>query len=431
MNNPFVRFPKVFLPIFILLSLSLAACAGLPLPGISFAGDEPANLEFGPSYTPQERQVRTLEAIWTLMEQNYVYYEDADVDWIALKERYSQRVQTELNAEEFEALIHELESELPADSLTWQSRADRIEADLLASESYQGIGAIVDFEEQEVPHVVILSVVSGSPAEKAGLQAHDSILSIDGEPVRPEEGLSVVERIRGPAGSDVTLEVQTPGQSKRSITVTRGELVSTGKLEASQISLANSYFGYLLFPPISYEGLVDDLMKVIQVLTANRHLDGLILDLRVAGSSRGWPLEELLTVFHDGPIGEFYNRAESQRVAITGQDILSSQTVPLAVLVGQNTTGFPEIMAAALQDSERAVIIGAPTSGSIETAASFYLPDGSHAFVESASFRLPGGEELGQNGIKPDVLVEAGWDEVVPDQDPVLDAALEALGSDQ
>jgi C-terminal processing protease CtpA/Prc len=154
----------------------------------------------------------------------------------------------------------------------------------------------------------------------------------------------------------------------------------------------------------------------------------LILDLRVAGSSRGWPLEEMLTVFHDGTVGEFYNRAESQTIEITGQDILSSQTVPLVLLVGSNTSGFPEILAASLQSSNRAILIGSPTSGSVETSSSFYLPDGSLAYVESGSFRLSNGEELGQNGIKPDVLIGADWDEVVPDADPVLDAAIGALG---
>src|SRR5574342_295483 len=104
-------------------------------------------------------------------------------------------------------------------SLTWQSRADRIQADLEASSSFQGIGAVIAFKEERVPHVVLLSVIKGSPAEQAGLRAHDSILSIDGEPVRLEEGISVVERVRGPAGSSVTLEVQTPGRPKRTVTV--------------------------------------------------------------------------------------------------------------------------------------------------------------------------------------------------------------------
>jgi C-terminal processing protease CtpA/Prc len=241
----------------------------------------------------------------------------------------------------------------------------------------------------------------------------------------------VVQRIRGLAGSTVSLEVQTPGRAKRSITVTRGQLTSTGELQVDQIIKTSGFYGYLLFPPVAYDTLIDDVLGSIQVLTTNRHLDGLILDLRVAGSTGSWPLEEMLTVFQNGDIGEFYTRTESQAFSVDGRDIFGSQSVPLVILVGQNTAGFPEILAASLQAGERAVIIGAPTSGSIETTSAFYLPDGSQAFVESTSFRLPNGEEPGQNGIKPDVPIEADWDEVVPNADPVLEAAVEALGANQ
>jgi carboxyl-terminal processing protease len=430
MNKSIERFhkTKLFFPGLLLTCLFILSCAlvtGLPVT------NEQGTTQFGPDYTPQEHQARTLDAIWNLLEQNYIYYESDTVNWSELQERYDQQVQTGLSTAEFNDLINELESELPAGSLIWQSRADRIEADLATSSTYQGVGAFVAFKAQSVPHVVILSVIKDSPAEQAGLQAHDSIFSIDGEPVRADEGLSVVERIRGPAGSSVILDVKTPGRAKRSVTVTRGELASTAELQTDQIIRNDSNFGYLLFPPIAYDELANDVVGSMQTLTSNRHLDGLILDLRVAGSSRGWPLQEMLTMFNNGVIGEFYNRTGSQIISIDGQDSFGSQSVPLYVLVGQNTIGFPEILAASLQASKRAVVIGAPTTGTIETASTFYLPDGSQAFVQSTSFRLLSGEEPGRNGIKPDLQVGADWDEVTHNADPVLDAALEALGAEQ
>jgi len=426
-SNKYPRKTKIFILSFLLLCLTLACAA---ITGVSVT-EEPASVQFGPSYAPQEHQARTLDAIWNLLEQNYIYYGSADVDWETLQERYNQRVRSGLSSEEFNDLMGELESELPEGSLVWQSREERIETDLTDASTYQGIGAFVAFKAESVPHVVILSVIEGSPAEEAGLQAHDSILSIDGDPVRLDEGLSVVERIRGPAGSSVTLEVQTPGSTNRMITVTRRELASTGQLQVDPIIGTNALYGHILFPPIAYEGLIDDVVQSMQALTVNQHLDGLILDLRVAGSARGWPLEEMFTVFQDGSIGEFYNRSERQVFSVDGQDMFGSQTVPLVVLVGQNTSGFPEILAASLQANERAVIIGAATSGSIETTSSFYLPDGSQAYIQSTSFRLLNGEEPGQNGIRPDVRIDADWDAVLPEADPVLEAALEALGGDQ
>ncbi|RPJ28376.1 MAG: hypothetical protein EHM33_04640, partial [Chloroflexi bacterium] len=154
---------------------------------------------------------------------------------------------------------------------------------------------------------------------------------------------------------------------------------------------------------------------------------GLILDLRIAGSSRGWPLEALYTMFYNGVLGEFYNRSDKQLIQVKGQDVFSSQKVPLVVLVGRNTTGLPEILAASLQMHKRAIVIGETTPGAIETTSAFYLPDGSQAFIEATSFVLPNGAEIGNTGVIPDIPMNTGWDEVLPNQDPVLDRAIEYL----
>ena len=97
------------------------------------------------------------------------------------------------------------------------------------------------------------------------------------------------------------------------------------------------------------------------------------------------------------------------------------------MLVGANTTGSPEILAAALQAHERAIVIGQKTPGEIEVSAPFYLPDGSEAFIQTTSFVLPSGQDVGVSGVIPDIEIEAGWDEVLPDRDPVFDRAVEVL----
>ena len=413
----------VLSPLILILSIVLSACIGLlPLDEDSATG------EFGPAYSPQEHQARVFESMWSHLQDNYIYYESADVDWDSVNKKYLERIDSGLSNEQFTALIEELQAELPSGSLTYQSRDERIEAETSDLSTYDGIGAFIGFSENPVPHIILLSVIEGSPAEEAGLKAHDSIFSIDGNPVQLEEGVNAVNRIRGPAGSSVTLDVQSPGEPERSIELQRAKLTSTGTLESRLIPDTN--YGYMLFPPIGYTALIGDVQESLQSFTTNRTLDGLILDLRIAGSARGWPLEELLTLFHDGSIGEFYN-SENQKevVTINGEDQFSSQSVPLVILVGQNTTGSPEIFAASLQAGGRAELVGANTPGEIESTASFYLPNGSRVFIESASFRLPNGEEIGNSGVKPDVEVEAGWDQILPDADPVLDSGIDLLST--
>lgn len=415
----------IFLPsLFLVISFILSACIGLlPLE------EEPVSGDFGPKASLQEQQAKTFEALWKDLEDNYIYFETADVDWKTLHDKYLDRINSGLKADEFDNLMNELGTELPAGSLAYETRAERIEADTVDTSSYEGIGAFVGFNKDPEPHIVLLAVMDGSPADQAGLKAHDSILEIDGTPVKLDEGITAVNRVRGPAGSSVTLSIQSPGSTERSIDVKRGKLTSTGKLEATTITGTN--YGYLLLPPVGYSTLLDDITKSLQTFSTNRTLDGVVLDLRITGSTRGWPLEDLFNTFYHGALGEFYNRDKKQLVEVKGQDVFNSQKVPLVILVGQNTTGFPEILAGSLQMHKRAIVIGETTPGAIETASSYYLPDGSEAFIETTSFVLPNGDEIGTTGVVPDISLQQGWDEVLPNKDPVLDRAVQYLDEQQ
>ncbi|HXF85808.1 MAG TPA: S41 family peptidase [Anaerolineales bacterium] len=409
--------------VILILSLLLSACTALQ------PEEEIITGEYGPAYDPVKHQTRTFDALWNHFKENYIYFETTEMNWEAIEATYRNRINEGLTNQEFTSLMDELEAQLPAESLIYQSREERIEIDSADFSTYEGIGAFVGFRADDVPHVVILAVIEGSPAEKAGLKAHDSIFAIDGNPVLLEEGLNVVNRIRGPAGSSVTLHVQTPGEEQRLIKVTRGKLTSIGKLEAALIEGTN--FGYILFPPISYNGIMDDFQEHLRQFTTNRTLEGLVLDLRIAGSTTGWPLQELATLFEDGRLGEFYNRKASEVFQVSGQNLFESQTLPLVILVGQNTSGFPEILAASLQARKRAVIVGEVTPGAVETTTSYYLPNGARLFIQTTSYKLLTGEEIGLKGVLPDVLIEAGWDEVLPGKDPVLDQAIEILKASQ
>jgi carboxyl-terminal processing protease len=240
-----------------------------------------------------------------------------------------------------------------------------------------------------------------------------------------EEGVNATSRIRGPAGTSVTLGVRSPGKAERSIKINRAKITGSPKLEAYNV--VGTDYAYLLFPPTEYQGLDQDVANSLQTLGTNRELKGLILDLRITNASTQWPVDTLLSLFQNGKIGDFYNRSKKSTLEVQGQDVAGSQTIPLVVLVDEKTIGFAEIFAAGLQQNKRAIIVGEKTPGSVETQAVFYLPDGSRLFVESTSFQLANGEELGNIGVVPDVQVPGRWDEVDPDNDPALNKAIEIL----
>jgi carboxyl-terminal processing protease len=371
--------------------------------------------------TPAPVYDQVFATFWDALNENYVY---ADAGVEGLQAAYAEllpQVEAAGNDEEFAGLVETLVRELPAGSVIYETRAERIASETRDSSRYEGIGAIVAVRSRPEPHVVVLTTIRESPAERAGLQAHDSILAIDGDPVREEEGLDVVQRIRGPAGSEAVLTVRSPDGQVRDLRVAREQMSTAYQLQAAFIPEAG--LAYFLFPPAAYDALGSDFASSYQAASA-QGLNGIILDLRIASEGVGWPLEGLLGLFADGQVGEFYSRQDSTPVTVQGQDILRSQSLPLAILVGPDTSGAPEIFAAILQATGRAQVFGLPTEGNVEAFSEFQLPDGSRALIITRSFRTPAGEEIGLTGVAPDSPVEADWDVVTQDDDPVVEAAV-------
>jgi carboxyl-terminal processing protease len=400
----------------------------LPLAGCQFPRAETA-VPTATAFDGENIQTRTFEAFWNAVRANYVHYPAVEDDWEAFYDQHAAQV-GRYTPEEFMETIEAAVAALPEGAATWESREERIERERADSPEYEGIGAFIGYRDSPEPHVVLLAVVPDSPAEAAGLSAHDSILAIDGEAVQAEEGIRAVERIRGPSGSEVVLSARTPGEELREVSVQRASLVATGEVLSAR--LEETGLGYILLPPTSYEGMIEDFLAHLQGLIRDgaEPLNGLILDLRVASAGISWPLEELMSLFLDGSVGEFSTAAGPQPVQVTGQDLFESQSVPLVLLIGPDTQGFPEVLAAGIQAAERGTLIGLPTEGSVEGSRDFPLPDGSVVYISTVSYISSAGEDVGLTGVEPDHLVEADWDEVTAETDAVIEAAIESLAAE-
>jgi len=122
--------PAPLLAGFMLLSLVLSACAGLP------SEEETAAADFGPGYSIQEHQVRTFDALWGHLQDEYVYFDGENLDWESIHDKYRTKITNGLTSEEFAALLNGLESELPNNSLMYQPRAERIETAIADLSTY-------------------------------------------------------------------------------------------------------------------------------------------------------------------------------------------------------------------------------------------------------------------------------------------------------
>lgn len=380
----------------------------------------------GPQISESEHQANVLESILSQIEANYVHQQNSSVDLSALRTRYQAEIDKELSPAEFNELMTQFEREFPTNDILYATREERIESDTAASlVGYGGIGAFINFQAEDEPHVVILDVIPGSPAEKAGLKAHDSIYAVDGDPVLLKEGADIVQRIRGEAGTKVVLTVQTPGKDKREVEVTRAQINGSGGVVVEEIAGTN--VGYIRFPTVGTTTNTKEVLDAIEFFSTNNNLKGVILDLRISGGNSNFPLEDMLTLFINDLNIDIYSIAETNSFSIEGQDFSGSQNVPIVVLIGENTIGTAEIFAAAIQEKDRGILIGSNSAGGIEALSAYTLPNGGQILIASASFRVGENESLGIEGVSPEVQVEAEWDDIVIGEDPVIQQAIQSF----
>lgn len=392
-----------------------------PVPGAVAADKERI------SSTAAAHLERTFDELLDTLERSYVYGASRRVDWTALRDRYRTQVRGLSHVAGFATVARAVIADLGDPDVVWQSREERIRAELDYSTRYEGIGTYISFREAPVPRVVILEVVPGSPAERAGLLAHDAVLAIDGAPVLRTEATTVASRIRGPRGTQVRLTLTRPGAGRRELSVTRDRVDLSGVEYPVRSGMVGSTgVGYILFPRAASAGLNDQVIQALQDLRARPSLNGLLLDLRISGTG-AFPLEELLTTFANGRLGAAYTASGTMDLVVQGVDSSGSQTLPLGVLVGPDTEGAAEVLSGVLQAVGRALVVGARTPGAVEREQQFGLVDGSRLWVPAWAFRAAGGRELGLEGVVPEVMVGADWDAVSDGADAVRVAAAREL----
>ena len=378
-----------------------------------------------PATDRTELHLRSYDAFWTKIEPSYIFVGSTNFDWTLMPVQTRRKVSSGITDEEFDNLFDSLVDSFPANTVIYRNRSDRIDADLKSTLSYEGIGAYISVINEPTPHIVLLSVIPSSPAEQAGLRAHDSIYSVDGKSVTEEEGIKVVDRVRGPAGSTVTFKVSSPNGSERTVEVTRGRLQATDMLRYTYLPIAKA--GLVRIPMSGDVNIMTDMLTALEALKEQYALENLVIDMRVAHSNSDWPLENMLGLFSEGDMGTKYTRYNNYVLTVEAQNIAGSQNIPLVLLVGPDTQGASEIFAAALQDKGRATVIGQPTLGHVFDFDHFILPDGGEVFFGNSSYVTPLGRDIGIQGVIPDVLVGSSWDQVSDEEnfkyDPVVTRA--------
>lgn len=282
-------------------------------------------------------------------------------------------------------------SYLPADALK--------QFDKETQGSFSGIGARIDVND--TGQLTIVSPLEDSPAFKAGVEAGDVILKIDGEPADDLGVREAVQRITGPEGTDVTLTVRHMDGEEEDITITRQKIdIQTVKGFGRD---SEHHWNYMLAPKkgIGYIRVTQfsnptagALREAIDNLK-DQGLNGLVLDLRFNPGGLLTQAVDISDMFlNDGKIVSTRGRnsPEQSWEAESGNDV---GDFPMIVLVNQFSASASEIVSGALKDNERAIILGSRTfgKGSVQQVRALQSGDGA-VKVTTAYYYLPSGRNL-------------------------------------
>ena len=371
----------------------------------------------------KDQQLRVLNQLVNVVTDNYLYPNFNGLDWSYTTDTYRTKVETGIDTEEFyiemAKLIYELGDEHSFFETPVQVAAS--DAERGGKNEYVGIGvSFVPLFEKNLASIVV--VFPGSSAEQNGLKQHDSILAVDGLPVIEGE-IVHVQRLRGPECSAAVLTVKSPEQAPRKITIIRHQVTTPLRIDPRLVPTDNgSRIGYIYLPTFYDETIP---VQVKEALEEFGTLDGLILDNRMNGGGSLTVLESLLAHFTSGTLGHFISRSDAIALDIEANPIHNSQTVPLVVLVSQETGSFGEVFSGVLQDTGRAKLVGQTTMGNVEALTGYYLEDGSIVWIAQERFdpaqSHANWEEV---GVEPDLEVHADWDTFTFENDPGIAAAL-------
>ena len=270
-------------------------------------------------------------------------------------------------------------------------------------EGFGGIGVRIAVEDGKVR---VISVMHYTPAERVGLHADDIITGIDGKPTKGLDQQGVVAMLRGPDDSRVLLTVQRAGQDKPlSFAVTRAHVVPETVTYRREGDIAYiRMYGF-------NQGTADSLRRELDNARSDmgETMRGVVLDLR---GNPGGLLDQAVAVsdlfLNSGRIVSTHGRNPDshQYFEATPGDALNG--LPIAVLINGNSASASEIVAAALQDNDRAVVIGSNSYGKGTVQELRRLPNDGELTLTWARFHAPSGYTLHHVGVLPSICTNKG-----------------------
>lgn len=272
--------------------------------------------------------------------------------------------------------------------------------------------------------LTVVSPIEDTPAYNAGLKSGDQIIKIDGKSTKDITIMEAVKKMRGPKDTKVTITIMRENVDKpRDFVLTRAII----QIKSVKAKTFEDNIGYIRIASF-HERTADDLRKALKEVTSKVNpMKGLVLDLRNDPGGLLMQAIEVSDIFlKSGVIVSTRGRTKNMESKVNAKDNGNEITSPIVVLVNEGTASAAEIVAGALQDNGRALIIGTQTFGKASVQTIIPMENGSALKLTTARYYTPKGRSIQAEGIKPDIVVkyvkrtedaDNGWDDRIREKD--------------
>lgn len=356
----------------------------------------------GAPQTPADIDAAPLWRAWQLLEENFVE-SGASTTEPAAEERLWGAIKglTESYGDPYTVFLP------PQEAKEFQENV---------SGSFSGVGMELGSREGVL---TVVAPLKGTPAERAGVQSGDAIVAIDGEPSRAMAVDEAVRLIRGERGTAVRLTLERAGRTIE-LSIVRDVIV---------VPILNSYrsgdafvvelYSFTETSPALFRGALREFFE--------SGLTKLVLDLR--GNPGGYLEAAVDMASYFLPVGEtvviedFAGKQQNNVHRSVGYNVFANKKLSMAILVDEGSASASEILAGALQQHGKGVLIGERTFGKGSVQQLLSLGGGAELKITVARWLTPSGSSISDGGLKPDIAVERTQEDVQNDRDPQMSAA--------
>ncbi|MDY7023279.1 MAG: S41 family peptidase [Cyanobacteriota bacterium] len=373
----------------------VVSATAIMLTAVAVAG---AGIHLSSQASFRESPKELIDEVWQIIDKSYVDGTFNQVDWKAVRSEYLNRNYTS-DEQAYEA-IREMLDKLDDPYTRFMDPEEFKNMQIDTSGELTGVGIQLT-QDEESKKLVVISPIEDSPAFDAGVQAQDIILKIDGQTTKDMDINQAVKLIRGPVGTQVTLTLRR-GEEELVVPITRAK-IEINPVRASTQDSSMGTVGYIRLNTFSANAASEMREAIIEL--EKEDVSGYILDLRSNPGGLLYASIEIARMLMDQGdiVSTVDRRGELDRQRANNRSLTDK---PLVVMIDGGSASASEILSGALQDNERAVIVGSKSFGKGLVQSVRGVGNGSGLAVTIAKYFTPDGRDINNEGIQPDIKVE-------------------------